>query len=415
MLKEFKPVLKNKNFIYLWLSQILSQITISIINFLMVVRIYSETGSTIATSLLWIFYALPAVLIGPIAAASVDFVAKRKILMVTNLLQSATIFFYAFMHDARFFLLFWVVFIYAFLNQFYLPAEQSSLPFILPKKHLPQANSLFFITPQASLIIGFGISGILNKLIGFENSLFLCSALLFLAFISVYFLPELKSLNKLKGTFEESIFDFFKQILNGYKFIKENKFILSPFVVLLLMNTALTSTMITVPALAKDVLKIQLNSAGVLIVVPGGIGASLGAVIISKLLKKGWRKKRAIELFLTLLVFSVILFIFVIPYLNYAGRIIMTIISAVLLGVSYIGIVVPTQTFLQEATPGGLRGRVFGNFWFLATIFNIIPILLSGAIVEVFGVRVLYTLIGAIFVGILITSKKYSEKLLKYE
>ena len=80
MLSDFKPLVLNKNFRYLWISQILSQLTINIMNFLLLIRLYVDTGSTIATSLLWISYAIPAVAIGPIAAAAVDIFERRKVL-----------------------------------------------------------------------------------------------------------------------------------------------------------------------------------------------------------------------------------------------------------------------------------------------------------------------------------------------
>jgi len=85
MLQEFKPVLKNKNFLCIWISQIFSQLTINIMNFVFLIRLFEVTGSAISTSLLWVSYALPAILIGPFASGAVDLVDRRKMLIVTNL------------------------------------------------------------------------------------------------------------------------------------------------------------------------------------------------------------------------------------------------------------------------------------------------------------------------------------------
>jgi MFS family permease len=79
---------------------------------------------------------------------------------------------------------------------------------------------------------------------------------------------------------------------------------------------------------------------------------------------------------------------------------------------SFIGIIIPSQTFLQEATPGGLRGRVFGNFWFLVTVATILPIIFSGAIVEIFGIRFLCLLLTSFGLIALIVSKKFGQKML---
>ena len=61
MMEDFKPLIKNTKFVHLWTSQILSQLTINIMNFLLLIRLFEHTGSTIATSLLWAAYALPAI------------------------------------------------------------------------------------------------------------------------------------------------------------------------------------------------------------------------------------------------------------------------------------------------------------------------------------------------------------------
>ncbi len=94
-MKEFKKLLKNYKFVALLVSQVLSQLTLNILSFLILIKLFQETGSTIATSFVWVAYALPAIIVGPIAAAAVDFIDKRIILMSTNLLQAAAVLVYA--------------------------------------------------------------------------------------------------------------------------------------------------------------------------------------------------------------------------------------------------------------------------------------------------------------------------------
>src|SRR3990172_4582927 len=134
MITEYKEVLGNTKFVYLWMSQLFSQLTINVTNFLFLLKLFSLTGSTIATSLLWISYALPVILVGPLAAATVDMFDRRSVLMLTNLLQSASIFFYALLANPSIFLLYGLAMTYSFLNQFYVPAEAASLPSVVPKK-----------------------------------------------------------------------------------------------------------------------------------------------------------------------------------------------------------------------------------------------------------------------------------------
>lgn len=410
MLNEFKPIVRNSNFLFLWWSQILSQLTINIMNFLLLVRLFSNTGSTIATSFLWVAYALPAILVGPFAAVSVDMVERRKMLMVTNLLQSLTILIYAISHQTRIFLLYGVAVAYSFLNQFYVPAEAASLPSLVKKPNLPQANGLFFLTQEGALIIGFAVAGFMNKYLGFNFSLFICASLLFLAFVSVSFLPAMRVRDKLPKSFEVAFGKFFTRIIEGYKFIKEHNQILAPFLILMAFQIAMTIVMISVPVVATDILKIDVNSAGIYIVVPAGIGAAIGALAIPKMLKAGWRKKRTIENSLMLLSFVAMMLTFVVPEIEGISRIISGGVVIALAGVAFVGILIPSQTYLQEATPGGLRGRVFGNYWFLATIATIFPVIFSGALAELFGVKLILFLLGGLTLGALIASKRFGQK-----
>lgn len=414
MFTEFKHLFRDSKFTYLWISQILSQLTINIMNFTLVIKLFNVTGSTIATSFLWVSYALPAILVGPLAAVFADMVDRRKTLIVSNFAQAVTIFFYAIFHSSRFFLLYGVAMAYSLFNQFYVPAEAASLPSLVTRKHLAYANSLFFLTQQGSLIAGVGIASILNKFLGFKNTLLFCSLLIFLAFVSVYFLPALKTKDILHAkNIEGKLANFFKRILEGYRFIKENNSIRTPFILLMVIQIALAILAVNVPALANEILRIKVESAGILIAVPGGVGALIGVIYVSKLVNSAWRKKKIIEIFMTILFISILFLLVVVPITQSYGRILLGALSIMMIGFSFVGIIIPSQTYLQEATPGGLRGRVFGNFWFLVTIATIFPVIFSGTITELFGIRLLLLIIEGLIFGSLILSKKFGEKFLK--
>lgn len=412
MLTDFKPLIRNSNFRYLWASQVLSQLTIHIMNFLLLVRLFNETGSTIATSFLWVAYALPALLIGPFAAASVDMFDRRKILMLTNLLQAVTIFFFAYFQQTSLFILYIVAAGYSFLNQFYVPAEFATLPGLVRKKNLAHANGLFFLTQTSAMIFGFGVAGILSFLFGFSSTLYLCSSFIFMAFISVSFLPEMPVKEAIPKNFKHAFMKFFERIMEGYKFIKKQKSILFPFVLLMVLQIAIAVVVVNVPVLATDILQVPVESSGLAIVVPVGIGTALGAIFFPKILRRGWRKKKAIEWSLMLLTLSVFLLAFWIPKISTINRIFVGVFVIVITGFSFSGVIIPAQTFLQQVTPGGLRGRVFGNYWFLVTVATIFPVIFGGVIAEIFGVRLLYMILGVVALSLFILSKRYAQRVI---
>ncbi|EKE12848.1 MAG: hypothetical protein ACD_13C00134G0009 [uncultured bacterium] len=412
MLRDYKSVIKNKKFKYIWISQIFSQLTINIMNFVLLIRLFEVTGSAISTSLLWVAYALPAILVGPFASAVVDLVDKRKMLIFTNLFQALVILIFGFAANSSIFFLYEVVFLYSLLNQFYVPSETSTLAFVLKKDKLVHGNSLFFITQQGSLVVGFALAGLLNAFLGFNNTIFLCSAFLFIAFLSTLFLPSLKSENEIPKGFETAVFGFFKHISNGYAFIKSERKVLTPVLLLIGFQVALQVVIVQFPTLAKNILNIPLNSAGIYMLVPAGIGAVFGALFIPKILKRDVRKKTLIDIALLAMAISLIFLTFVIPLFSYIVRFILSFLSVVVIGFSFVAILVPSQTFLQESTPSELRGRVFGNFSFLVITVSVLPVVFSGSIVEIFGIKSLLLLLSVFIFVVYGFSKKFGDRFL---
>jgi MFS family permease len=397
MLNQYFTLFKNKGFIYLWTSQILSQITIYVMNFLLLIRIFSETGSTIATSLLWVFYATPAFLVGPFASASVDMLNRKKLLMLTNLLQAAIILLYAFFSTTTIFLAFLVVLAYSFINQFYVPAELSALPSVVNRNHLPHANGLFMITRQASLIIGIAFAGLLLTNMGFRNAVFFCSALMFIAFISSSLLPKFESKKRITSKFDSVLFKFYERIIEGYRYIKNNKYVYAPFALLVFINIALVVVAVNAPILAIDFFSIDLEHTGVYMIVPAGLGALAASFFVSKIMRDGIRKILIIKT--SLIAFSLTMFLIALflPMLTHIYKLLIGLILLFVTGFSYVGILIPSQTFLQEKTSRELRGRVFGNMWYFSTVLTIIPVLLSATITELFGVGTIILILGASF------------------
>ena len=411
---EIRNLLKNRKFVYLWTSQILSQLAIQVMNFLVIIRLFERTGSTIATSLIWVAYALPAILVGPFAAAWVDFLDRRLVLVVSNLLQFLVLLAYTLTFKQYFFLSYAVVLAYSLFNQFYVPAEAASLPSLVSRKSLAQANGLFFLTQQTAIVLGFGLGGLLNEFIGYKFTFLLLSALLFVAFVAASFLPNLKAPAAKGKHLDIDIGEFFARIAEGYQFIKGNLSILMPFLLLASLHVAISIISVNLPVLAKDIIGIRPNLGGAVIVVPAGLGALATIILIPRYLKS-LRKKTLIERSLVLITMSLWLIIFLVPEVTQGLRVIISVPLFALAGAALVGIIIPAQTHLQEKTPKALMGRVFGNFWFIATVATIFPVLFSATISEIFGVRMLFFLIGLATILAYVYSTKKGQAILENE
>ncbi len=393
-MKEIVTLLQNRNFVHLWVSQIISQIVINTLSFLMLIYLFEKTGSTIATSFVWLAYALPAILFGPIAAVTADLVDKRKALVLTLIVQAITVSVYAFLFQRYIYMAYAIVFIYSLANQFYIPSEAATIPLLVKQKILPFANSLFFVTVQLGLAVGFLLAGVSYEYLGLGKSLILSAAFLFLAASSVSLLPKLAALEHVPKDFAGGVGKFFSELLEGYQFIKDTKRILMPFFLLIGLQVALSIIVVTMPAMAEDVVRVRASLAGVAIVVPGALGALVASILVPRAISEGVTRKKVIEISLFCLSVALVLLGFAVLRLPFwLGRT-LAVACFFVAGASYVGSLIPTLTHLQLSTPKDKLGRVFGSIWFITTAATVLPVIFSATITEVFGVSLTVALLG---------------------
>ena len=386
-------VLRNKQFIKLWLSQLLTVTGLNIVNFVLLLQLFNRTNSTLAASFLWIAYSIPILLVGPFASTVADIVNRKKLLVATTFLQSFTILLFLFTGE-RYFLLYAIIFVYSLISQFYLPSESATLPTLVSKEELAEANGLFLLTKQGGMLIGFGSAGFLSKFLGFHPTLILCSILLAIACVSVASLPKIKHERRLD--IETDLTQFFSKVIEGYRYIKNNKQILYPVLLVAGGEILMYIIAINIPALVKELLRIQVEDAAIYIIVPALVGAMLSVNIFPRLLRKGIRKIAIIRAALLGLGIGFVAIGLVLPLLALNIRFYLLPIICFCIGISFVGVQIPSQTLMQEVTPHDMMGRLWGNLWFLMTIATIIPMFLSASITEVLGAPAFFAILGGI-------------------
>jgi MFS family permease len=403
-----KGLFKNKNFLSLWGSQITSLLTINLLNFLVIVKVYEQTNSTIASSFIWVAYAIPAIIVGPFAAAAVDMYDRRKILILSNLLQALIVFAYAFLYQRFVFLSYGVISFYSLVNQFYVPAETAFLTRIVPQKHLAAANSLFFVSQQSATIIAFGLAGIANEAFGFQITAIIASMFLFAGFVAVVFLPPDRERSaRPEGNIEDRIVEFLIRMKEGFHFIRHTDEIFYPFLFLVWLQIAMSVLVVNLPAIGIEIVKTRPALAGPLVVLPAGIGAVTASIFLTRLLARKIRKQKIVHASLVMLASTFMIVSLLLPIIPFwLGRFVL-IASFFGAGMAFVGTLVPTITFLQEKTPEALAGRVFGNFWFVTTALTVLPVIFSATITEILGARLMLFSIGMATIVVYLVSKCY--------
>ncbi|PAD77729.1 MULTISPECIES: MFS transporter [Paenibacillus] len=184
-------ILKNRNFLLLFIGRILTNIGDSLYAVAAMWLVYDLGGSTLYTGLAGFLSILPRIIqifSGPL----IDRVPLRGLLVYTQLIQAGLLLIVPAAHYMGFLtvgLVLTITPIMSTLNMWVYPAQMSALPKILDKKQLTQGNSLFTLAYQGIDVACNAISGGLIILLG-AVSLYLWNAVGF--FIGAVLFAQLR-------------------------------------------------------------------------------------------------------------------------------------------------------------------------------------------------------------------------------
>jgi MFS family permease len=158
----FRDVLKNRNFLLLWLAQLISLTVLNAANFGIIVLVNDITHSVVMAGLAIIAFTLPGVPFSAIGGVVVDRLDKRSVLWVSNILRMITMLLVvvSLLNDRNnLWPLYVLTFVTALIGQFFTPAEAASIPLLIGERELVPALSLFNITMTLAQAIGLLILG----------------------------------------------------------------------------------------------------------------------------------------------------------------------------------------------------------------------------------------------------------------
>lgn len=207
-------ILKNKNFLLLFLGRIVTNIGDSIYYVAAMWLVYSLGRNAFYSGLAGFLTLLPVAL-QFIAGPFVDRWAIKKTLVITQVLQAALILiipitYYFDVLSVQIILI--VMPIVSFIEQFAYPSQSKALPIILTKKELIKGNSYFSFAYQGIDLVFNAISGVLVAFVG-AITLYLADSVTFAAAAILF------SLIKISHRKENKVMDAKKDlrtILNTY-------------------------------------------------------------------------------------------------------------------------------------------------------------------------------------------------------
>src|SRR5437588_2869941 len=435
----FLTLLKKRNFLLLWLAQLISMTILNASNYALLVLIEEITGSTTLIGLAIVCFSLPAVLIGAPAGVIVDHVNKRRVLWYSNCLRALATFGFVIallLNRQQLIPIYLLTFLISAIGQFFAPAEGSTIPMLVSEQELMPALSLFNITFMLSQALGFILMApiLLSVLTPFKifgitfqpvETLYILIGILYLVCaVLIALIPP--------GSFRETmhppkenlgsqslgaLHNVWNEMRQGWQFIRRKPALFLPVIQLSFAGILL----LVIGELATPVVTklFQLPPSSMAVVfAPAGVGLVVGSLFMPRIAQSLGKSRTVfigtISLAITVTLLPLLsLLTYILQQHGIDFKPIQFLIAPIVMfaaGFEIDFINIPAQTAIQENTPEWIKGRVLALQLMLYSAIAIPIILGIGGIADAFGIANVMYVVALCMLGFGIWGKSYELK-----
>lgn len=393
-------VLKNRNFLALWIGQIISQFGDRLAQMALIGLYLKQTaGISLSHSVpvmrnLFFFSTLPILLFSPLAGVYVDRWSRKKTLIATDLLRAGLILLIPLLagYTDGMWSIYGVIFLVFTVTCFFSPAKSAIIPNLVKKRELLAANSLSNITRLIAMIGGVTAGGIIVAWTGTKMSFYLDSLSFLLSGLAILAIRIKEDLPPEES--KDGIRRVAKELVAGLNFIRKKKRVKFVATSLFILMGASGIGYLLVTVFVTKALNLGTIGLSVLATFLG-IGMLAGSLIYGHFGEQIEREKVIVGGTLICGVCAVLL----------GGSKSLFLLS---LGVSIIGfiaspIMIAAYTLTQELTPDRIRGRVFSALEVIINSSFLFFIWVAGVLGAWLPIQSIFYLTG---VGLLVYGSK---------
>ncbi|MBN4056471.1 MFS transporter [bacterium AH-315-K05] len=379
-MKDFLKLLKNPNYLLLWLGQSVSDLGSSINYIGLIWYVMELSGAASGVGGLFIALTLPSILVGPWAGVLVDRFNKKAIIVATDVIRGLIALAMVMTTDIT--TIYFLVILNGIAQVFFSPAINVAIPRIVDGKDLMTANSLFSTTSSAATLIGPAIGGVLIALHG-AKALFLINGISFLmsAFSELWITIPKQEVSKAK----EEKSSMVSEMKLGLEYINKHEIVKFVIIFFAVSMLALGGLPILNIILVKEVFQFSAETFGLLMSF-SGVGFLVASFCMGK-----WGKKFSE---LKLIIAGVAVYGLLYALLAFQQNILLISLMFFFVGFAIVVVDIAYGTYLQVAVEDKMRGRVFSIDIALGNVAALISIALVGVMSDVFGVRTTLVVIG---------------------
>ena len=412
----FRKLFKNRDFLFLWIGQIISQLGDRLSQMALIGLVYSREGTSIQFAKILSFTIIPVFLIGPLAGAFVDKWDRRKTMYICDFIRSLLVLmiplFLFYKHT--FLWTYLIIFIAFSVGRFFVPAKLAIIPQIVEPKDLLIANSMINTTGMIAAVLGFGISGVIVERLGARTGFYLdaCSFLISGAFIFLISKNRKSKVDLIKvgqeivAAIKTSVFSEMK---NGILYFVKNKAIRLTAGIIFLLWSALGAVYVVLIVFVQKSLHSATKDLGFIIMFLG-IGLFLGSLVYGRF---GQRISRYRIIFICLILSGIMIVVFTLgiqryPYFAFVA------LLAMLLGLCISPIMIASNTIIHKASANHMMGKIFSSLEIVMHLAFLIFMFISSILADrlppaniLITVGLIVSIIGA--ASLAVNPKKWSE------
>jgi MFS family permease len=381
---SFGRVLRNRQFFALWLANLVSNFGdwLALMG-LFTLLAFRWKGTPSQVSGIMIAFVIPMALFGPIAGVFIDRWNIKRTMIASDVIRAilAALLALATMTSQ----IYLIVFAMSAVSAFFMPAQMVAIPRLVRREELLVANALNSQTMNFNRVIGPAAASALVGWAG-EKICFYLDAITFVfsaGLLMLVVLPHAK--NEAQAEKKHIV----KELMEGLRFIISHRAILFLIGSMAAAILAIGAFDALVVIYVRDVLASQSQLFGAMISLVG-VTTILGAGIIGKF---GQHHSKLLLVVTGIMVIGVSIFI-----LAAFSDVRVTLGCCLLLGLGVAGVLVPSQTLIQEETPSEILGRVSSTSMSLMTVAQLLSFLVAGRVADWIGIRNLYYLVAILLV-----------------
>ncbi len=384
-------VLRNRDFLALWLSQLISKVgdNFAVVAALVLINELAEkTG--LAVVVIAAAMTLPQ-LFALVSGVFVDRFSRKSVMIATDLLRAGIVLLPLLVRESsQLYILYLTAFAIMALGAMFIPARNASVPNMVPEEHLLTANALIQATELVSLIAGASLATLVIGLTSTYAAFIVDSATFGLSalFLVAAHIPQGPAAApapaaRAGGEFRQ----YWASFVDGVRYIASNKHLLQLMAITTVATLGLSATVLLAAAYFKELLGISAEYLG-LLQTAEGLGMAAGAVLISAY--ASWARSRQI-VSVTMIVLGLGILVFALAPVYW-----LVLVGALVVGLCVVSARTTLAAMTQALVPDSQRGRVESAMVTVIGIGTMGALIMAGILGDVVGPTSIFIVTGLV-------------------